>query len=359
LKHHFTIICLALLSFGILSAQEGSIQGVVTDEDGLPIPDVNILTSIDQLGTATDQTGFYTLDLPANTRIDITFTSLGFKKIVLQGIELQPEEAIELNPVMNSYIEQITTVNITNVKANRFEGITTIEPKVIRQMIGVQPGVENLLKSLPGVSSNNELSTQYNVRGGNFDENLIYINEIEVYRPFLIRSGQQEGLSIVNSDLIQDVRFSAGGFQAKYGDKLSSVLDITYRQPTQFGAGIDASFLGANAYAQGVSKDKKLSGIVGMRYRDNSLFVNSRETEAIARPRFFDTQAHLTYAINKKWNLSFLGHIAVNDYEFTPLTSQTNFGTVSDAQALVINYEGGEDDLYETYFGPQSPIPGQ
>src|SRR5690606_17503783 len=145
----------------------------------------------------------------------------------------------------------------------RVEGVTTISPELIRKMVGANPGVENLLKSLPGVNSNDELSTQYAVRGGNYDETMVYVNESEVYRPFLIRSGQQEGLSFVNSDLTSNVEFSAGGFQAKYGDKLSSVLDITYRKPVAFGATLDMSLLGASGSVEGISKDGRFSGIAG------------------------------------------------------------------------------------------------
>ena len=157
--------------------------------------------------------------------------------------------------------------------------------------------MENLIKSLPGVNSNNELSTQYAVRGGNYDENLVYVNEIEVYRPFLIRSGQQEGFSFVNTDLTSKVDFSAGGFQAKYGDKLSSVLDITFRKPVAFVASADLSLLGANISSGGVSKNGRFNGIVGARYRNNSLFVNSTETQSNYKPVFADAQAYLSYKI--------------------------------------------------------------
>ncbi len=195
-------------------------------------------------------------------------------------------------------------------------------------MVGANAGVENLLKSLPGVNGNNELSTQYAVRGGNYDENLVYVNEIEVYRPFLIRSGQQEGLSFVNSDLTSNVDFSAGGFQAKYGDKLSSVLDITYRKPVDFGASLDLSLLGASGSVEGISKNGRFSGILGLRYRDNSLFVNSKETETNYRPKFADAQTYLTYKFTNNFELSFLGNLSINKYSYRPLTRQTNFGTL-------------------------------
>src|SRR5699024_1467714 len=212
-------------------------------------------------------------------------------------------------------------------------------------------GVENLLKSLPGVSGNDELSTQYSVRGGNFDENLVYVNEIEVYRPFLIRSGQQEGLSFVNSDMTSQVDFSAGGFQAKYGDKLSSVLDITYRKPIQTTTRLDVSLLGGQVTTEGINKTGRWTGILGVRYRDNSMFVNAKQTETNYEPRFADIQAYTTYKISNKLELAFLGNISTNRYQYEPKTRQTNFGTLTDPKALLIFYEGNELDKYATYFG--------
>jgi hypothetical protein len=205
--------------------------------------------------------------------------------------------------------------------------------------------------TLPGVSNSNELSTQYNVRGGNFDENLVYVNGIEVYRPFLIRSGQQEGLSFINSNMVQNINFSAGGFQAKYGDKLSSVLDITYRKPTEFSASIDASLLGGSFTIEDVFLDKKLSAIVGVRYRDNSLFVNSKQIETNFRPRFTDIQSFLSYKQSEKLTLNFLGNFSLNDYDYQPVTRRTRFGTINDPLELIVRYQGQERDQYLTMFG--------
>jgi hypothetical protein len=345
------LLFIALFATSFIYAQDAIIQGIILDENNKPIADVNINVLQTTLGTSSDKTGFYKLIVPANQNITVVFTSISYKSATIKDLKLDGKAPLEFNPVLKTNIEQITEVFINNTRTKEFAGIININPTVVRAIPGVQPGVENLLKSLPGVSSNNELSTQYAVRGGNFDENLVYINEIEVYRPFLIRSGQQEGLSIVNADLVRSVNFSAGGFQSKYGDKLSSVLDIDYRRPTEFGAGIDASFLGVNAFVEGTAFAKAATGILGVRYRNNSLFVNSRETEAVTRPIFVDAQTYLTYQISPKFELSFLGNIAINSYEFEPLTSQTNFGTVNDAQALLIDYDGGENDQYETYFG--------
>ncbi|MGB5983103.1 MAG: carboxypeptidase-like regulatory domain-containing protein [Nonlabens sp.] len=349
MKNLFVLLFLAV---GLGSfAQNAVIQGIIFDTDQLPLENINVSVVGTTNGTSSDQSGFYRLNVPAGKEISIKFSSLGHNTYILENIVIEKGAPFEFNPVLKIKITEIKTIVVRKISDQEFQGVTTIEPEILRRIPGVQAGVENLIKSLPGVGSNNELSTQYTVRGGNFDENLVYINEIEVYRPFLIRSGQQEGLSILNSDLVRSVDFSAGGFQAKYGDKLSSVLDIQYRRPKKFGAGIDASFLGANAFVEGTGFDDKMTGILGVRYRDNSLFVNSRETEAITIPRFFDAQTYFTYQFNSKFELGFLGNIAINSYEFEPLTSQTNFGTIDNAQALIIDYDGREDDQYETYFG--------
>lgn len=301
-------------------------------------------------GTISDLNGFYLAEIPAQTEVTVVFSHLGHKNVQIK-LNLSPNEDYEFNPVLSTTAEQISTVVISGRETKRVEGVTTLTPETIRKMVGANPGVENLLKSLPGVSGNNELSTQYAVRGGNYDENLVYVNEIEVYRPFLIRSGQQEGLSFVNSDLTSNVEFSAGGFQAKYGDKLSSVLDITYRKPVQFGASLDMSLLGVNGAVETVSKNGRLSGITGLRYRDNSLFVEAQETETNYRPRFADAQSYWTYRFSTRFELSFLGNISINDYRYQPLMRQTNFGTITDPIALLVFYEGQEKDNYTTYFG--------
>jgi len=329
-------------------SQTATIKGVILDENNTPIANVNIKAG--DKGTTTNENGFYELKIPINTDVTVEFTHLSHKRVV-STFNLKNGQELEFNPVMNTTIEQIATVVINSNQRQSVEGVTTISPEMIRTIKGAQPGVENILKTLPGVNISNELSTQYSVRGGNFDENLVYVNEIEVYRPFLVRSGQQEGLSFVNTDLVQNVEFSAGGFQAKYGDKLSSVLDITYRNPLKFGVSADLSLLGGSISAEAVSKDSKLSGIIGLRYRDNSLLLNSLETEGIVQPVFADAQTYLTYKVSDKFHVNFLGNISSNTYNFQPQNRQTNFGTLQDPIALLVFYEGQEEDKYQTYFG--------
>ncbi len=329
-------------------AQDAILKGVVLDENNTPISGANI--SYNNSGTQSDKNGVYQLDIPANQEIEVKISHISLKDMRFV-IKLEANQEYELNPVLKTNVEQISEVIISGKERKTVEGITTLDPETIRTTPSANAGVEGLLKSLPGVSSNNELSTQYAVRGGNFDENLVYVNEIEVYRPFLIRSGQQEGLSFVNTDLVRNVDFSAGGFQAKYGDKLSSVLNITYKRPTRLGATANLSLLGGSLSAGGISKNKKFSGIVGVRYRDNSLLVDARDTETNFQPRFADIQTYLSYNITNKFELGFLGNLAINRYDYEPISQQVNFGTLQTVQALSVFYQGQEEDQYNTYFG--------
>lgn len=330
------------------SAQSAQIKGVILDKNNQPVDNVNV--SCRGNVTQSNANGYYNITVPVNQKVVVVFSHVSLKKVTV-SFTLKPNEEYEFNLVMNDQDEQMGEVVIVSSNKKRVQGITTIEPETIRKIPGANAGVENILKSLPGVNSNNELSTQYAVRGGNYDENLVYVNEIEVYRPFLIRSGQQEGLSFTNTDLVQNVDFSAGGFQAKYGDKLSSVLDITYRKPTQFGTVAEASFLGASAAVDAVSKNKKWSEVTGIRYRNNSLLVDSQDTETNYTPTFVDFQTNVNFKPSDKWEFSFLGNISQNDYKYQPLTRQTNFGTIDNPMALSVYYEGQEKDKYTTYFG--------
>lgn len=329
-------------------AQSATLSGILLDTLNKPIENANVQAN--QTGSTSNLNGFYTLEIPANKNVTVTFSHINYKSVRVI-FNLKTDEIFEFNPVLKLDIEQIETVVIKGTKRSFLEGVTTISPALIRTIKGAQPGVENLLKTLPGVNISNELSTQYSVRGGNFDENLVYVNDIEVYRPFLVRSGQQEGLSFVNSEMVQNLEFSAGGFQAKYGDKLSSVLDITYRKPKLFGVSANLNFLGGNLTAEGVSKDSKLSALLGVRYRDNTLLVDARETQTKYDPQFLDAQSYLSYKFNSRFELNFLGNITSNTYNYEPQSRQTNFGTLNNPLALLVYYQGQEKDTYQTYFG--------
>ena len=337
-------MCFTCVSF----AQNAHVKGIILDNENHPVSNVNITSG--KNNTQSDINGFFEIEVLSNKKSSIIFTHISLKMISLT-VSLKPNEVFVFNPVMNNSQEQMGEVFVSSKNKKRVQGITNVETATIKKIPGANAGIENILKTLPGVNSNNELSTQYAVRGGNYDENLVYVNEVEVYRPFLIRSGQQEGLSFTNTDLVQNVDFSAGGFQAKFGDKLSSVLDITYRKPTQFGASLEASFLGGSASVDLVSKNKKWSAVTGVRYRNNSLLVNSQDTQTNYKPTFADFQTNINYDISEKWQVSFLGNISENKYLYQPLTRDTKFGTIDQPMALAVYYEGQEKDQYDTYFG--------
>jgi len=348
LKTKYTALTLFFFLIGFSAfAQTARVQGIVLDENNKPVENVNVRYS--GRTTTTNENGYYMLNVPANHKITIEFSHITLKKATA-NIQLKPNENFEFNIVLKENIEQFDEVVINTKNRKRVEGLVTIDPAVIRNIPGANPGIENILKSF-GASSNNEMSTQYSVRGGNYDENLVYVNEIEIYRPFLIRSGQQEGLSFTNTDMVQNVDFSAGGFQAKYGDKLSSVLDITYRIPTKFGASAQASLLGGSLTLENVSKNHKWTGIIGGRYRDNSLLVKSQDVQTNYHPQFADVQAYITFTPSTKWQWSLLGNLSQNTYNYQPTSRVTKFGTLDNPIALVVDYQGQEQDKYTTYFG--------
>ena len=333
----------------IVLCQKSYIKGVVLDINNNPIENVNI-SSKSKAGATTNSNGFYSIEIESLTDVNITFSHVNFKSISFP-INLKTNEVYEFYPVMDINIEQIDEIVLNSNKKTELKSILSIDPQIIRTIKGAQPGIENLLKTLPGVNISNELSTQYSVRGGNFDENLVYVNGIEIYRPFLVRSGQQEGLSFVNSDLIKNIKFSAGGFQSKYGDKLSSVLDIEYKNPNGNNLSGNLNLLGGNITLNNISKNTKVSNILGVRYRDNSMLVNSRETITNYNPKFIDIQNFLTANINEKFSLNFLSYLSVNNYNYKPQSRQTNFGTLDDPTALIVYYQGQEKDKYQTVFG--------
>ena len=338
------LFCLVPLCF---FSQDAIITGLILDEENFPIKDVNI--QFDNKGSISDVDGYYKIEVESGKNINIVFTHINHKKLQIT-VNLSKNEILEFNPVLSTNFEQISEVILNTTRREDLKSIQNIPPEKLRDIKGVQPGIENILKTLPGVSINNEMSTQYSVRGGNFDENLVYVNGIEIYRPFLIRSGQQEGLSFVNSEMTDDIKFSSGGFEAKYGDKMSSVLDIKYKSPDSNHYRINTSFLGGSFTSENVSKDKNISNILGLRYRDNSLLVNSKETNSNFKPSFFDLQNHLRLSINPRLSISTLTNFSLNRYNFKPLNRQTNFGTLDDPLALIIFYDGEEKDRYATFF---------
>ena len=336
----------------MLAQKTTILKGTIKNKYNQPISEVSIKSN--KTGTVSDENGRYSIRIPLDKEVTVIFSHVSYKSIT-KKFTAKNRNQIRFSPTLILKTEQLEEVIIKDNKKNA-QGITSIDIKKAQNVIGPNAGVENVLMTLPGVNNNNELSTQYNVRGGNFDENLVYVNGIQVYRPFLIRSGQQEGLSFINSNMVQNINFSAGGFQAKYGDRLSSVLDITYRKPKETSTTIEASLLGASATFEGAFLNNKLTTITGVRYRDNSLFVNSKQTEVNFRPRFTDVQTYLTYEFSEKFTLSFLGNFSLNDYNYQPLSRRTRFGTVANPLELIVFYSGQEQDKYLTLFGALSSV---
>ena len=244
-------------------------------------------------------------------------------------------------------IHEISGVDIVANRINRL----AINPLSAKNLPSVNNSIEALIKTLPGVNSNNELSSQYSVRGGNFDENLVYVNDVEIFRPFLIRSGEQEGLSFINPDLVSTVQFSAGGFDAKYGDKMASVLDIRYKRPNTFAGSVSLDLLGASAHLEGASKNQKWKGLIGVRQKSNQYLLGTLETKGDYRPSFTDVQAYVFHTLNPRWELDFLGNISLNKYQLIPSSRHTRFGTVSNPMGLYIYFEGQEIDRFNSVFG--------
>jgi len=341
------IIVLTFFTSSVI-AQTAVVKGIIKDENGKPIEGVAVTHN--QKGSSSNIKGEYSIQVQSGQLITITFSHVSFNTLI-KRVRIPKNRTLNFSPKLLSKTEEIDEVIVKNNKEIA-QGIDKVPIETIKKIPGANEGIESTLKNIGlGVSGSNELSTQYNVRGGNYDENLVYVNGIEVYRPFLVRSGQQEGLSFVNPNLTQNVKFSAGGFQAKYGDKLSSVLDITYKRPQQFSVAIEASLLGGSATIENITSNNKLSSIVGFRYRNNSLFVNSKDVETNFKPNFTDVQTYVSYQLSENFNLDFLGNFSLNNYEYIPISRRTNFGTIADPLALIVNYQGKEDDQYLTIFG--------
>ncbi|MCM2302041.1 MAG: TonB-dependent receptor [Flavobacteriaceae bacterium] len=340
-----------MIPLAVLS-QTAVVEGTIKNAKGEPIEEVSVI--YETTGTVSDKNGFYSLKIKADEEVLLQFNHISYhpfsKKIVVPK-----GRTFRYSPSLQLKTEAIKEVKISNNK-RASQGMTALTVEKVKKIPGANAGIENILKILPGVNSSNELSTQYQVRGGNFDENLVYVNGIEVYRPFLVRSGQQEGLSFVNVDMIQNIQFSAGGFQAKYDDKLSSVLDITYKKSTEFSATFDLSFLGINATIEEVFLQKKLAVLTGIRYRDNSLLLHKNDVKSNFEPQFTDVQSLITYEASPKLSFQFLGNIAINKYNFKPISRRTKFGTLANPLELIVNYEGRENNRYQTYFGALNTI---
>ncbi len=349
---HLTILLFLLTSIGGFS-QMATLEGRFTDQNGKPIEGVTIGIPGSQYATVTDQNGNYSLDVPSGEEVSIQIAHVAFENQMVP-LKLAAGEKRELSKSLRPSTVLIDVYE-KSAEAKREKPMSKIDVKVADFVPSVTGGVERLILSQGlGASSNNELSSQYSVRGGNFDENLVYVNGIEVYRPFLVRSGQQEGLSFVNSDLVDNVSFSSGGFEARYGDKLSSVLDINYKKPEKFAGSFSGGLLGANLHLENRSANQRFTQIHGLRYFTNQYLLGSLDEQGEYRPRFMDYQTYLTYGINDELEVAFLGNLAWNQYQFFPVDRTSSFGTVSDALSLRVFFDGSEVNEFLTAFGAVS-----
>lgn len=331
-------------------AQKATIQGKITGEQGNLLPGVYVLAATNtKTVTTSDVDGLYKLDIPAGETVKVVFMLTGFEPDTV-AFRLAPGEVKKYNKVLTVKIYEKNPFEIVD-KGDQKTFIKRVDPKITRTITGPGDGIAMTLKTLPGVYSNNELSSQYSVRGGNYDENLVYVNDVEIYRPFLVRAGQQEGLSFANPDMVESLRFSAGGFEARYGDKMSSVLDITYKRPTKFHGAVSASVLGGSLQLEGATKNYRLSGMIGARYRTTQYLLNSLDVQGQYRPAFTDIQGYLLYNITDKWDIDFLGNYAINNYRVFPENQTTQFGTIQQALQLKVYFEGKEQSRFATSMG--------
>ncbi|MCF0202748.1 MAG: carboxypeptidase-like regulatory domain-containing protein [Bacteroidaceae bacterium] len=346
MKKHLLILLFAVLAALPACAQSFTLKGRVTDSNGSPVELCAVAIPAQGKVTMTNLKGEYSISGVSADSVKITYSMVGFKaktRVLRRpkgkmNLTIQLQEGTELAEVAvmqeRRQTGQSEKLDIKDAKAG---------PSVTGN------AVEEMVKMQAGVGSRNELSSQYNVRGGSFDENSVYINGVEIYRPFLVRSGQQEGLSVINADMVDRVEFSTGGFDAKYGDKMSSALDITYKKPKKFEAKIDASLLGGGVYIGFATKTFAWQN--GFRYKTNRMLLSGGDQKAEYDPRFLDYQTYLTFEPNKRWKIELLGDIADNRYNFTPQSRETTFGGTENSKSFKVYFDGWEKDIFRTYFG--------
>ncbi len=348
IRHILCFLALVAVCNGVFG-QTFTLTGRVVDEENNPIELASVSCAEQGKMVMTDLKGQFSMTLNSTDSVVVKFSMVGYnaKKRVFR----RPQGRINISVTLPS-MQALGEVVVTE----RRRQTSSTEQIDIKHLKGATTttgnAVEELIQQQAGVSTHSELSSQYNVRGGSFDENSVYINNVEMYRPLLIRSGQQEGLSVINPDMVGAIGFSSGGFEARYGDKMSSALDITYRRPDKFEANAMASLLGASAYV-GVG-NKKFSMSHGLRYKTTKYLLGSFDTDGEYKPNFIDYQTYINYSPNKRWNIDFIGNISENKYDFIPATRETSFGTMEDVKSFRVYFDGQEKDLFRTFFGTLS-----
>ena len=339
------IICLC--AFVSAQAQTFTLSGRVIDENNDPVEFASVSCPKQGKMTMTSLKGDYSLQLQSADSVEIRFSMVGYKTKVRTLRRPRGKQTMQV--VLHSSDNALSEVTITGkrIETGQTQELSKEHLKSMPSTTG--NAVEEMIQSQAGVSTHSELSSQYNVRGGSFDENSVYINNVEIFRPFLVRSGQQEGISVINPDMVEKIGFSTGGYEARYGDKMSSALNIEYRRPKRFEASATASMLGASAFV-GMS-NKKFSWSNGLRYKTTKYLLGSMDTKGEYQPTFIDYQTYLTYSPNKRWDIKLLGNISDNHYNFTPEDRETNFGTMENVKAFKVYFDGQEKDVFRTFFG--------
>lgn len=339
------IICLC--AFVSAQAQTFTLSGRVIDENNDPVEFASVSCPKQGKMTMTSLKGDYSLQLQSADSVEIRFSMVGYKTKVRTLRRPRGKQTMQV--VLHSSDNALSEVTITGkrIETGQTQELSKEHLKSMPSTTG--NAVEEMIQSQAGVSTHSELSSQYNVRGGSFDENSVSINNVEIFRPFLVRSGQQEGISVINPDMVEKIGFSTGGYEARYGDKMSSALNIEYRRPKRFEASATASMLGASAFV-GMS-NKKFSWSNGLRYKTTKYLLGSMDTKGEYQPTFIDYQTYLTYSPNKRWDIKFLGNISDNHYNFTPEDRETNFGTMENVKAFKVYFDGQEKDVFRTFFG--------
>ncbi len=345
---NFLFIFLLITAFTY--AQQATFKGKVFDEYQIPLMDVSVSDGINTVYT--DGNGEFSIEVPAETNVQVQF-DLDGRTSFTENINLPEGETLEKYIILANSV-QLEGAVIFHKQTEKPLNSISLDPAAMETSIGITGGVAEMLQSLPSVSLSSELSSQYRVRGGNYDENLIYVNGIEIYKPQLIRSGEQEGLGFINPSMTEAVNFSAGGWEAKYGDKISSVLDIIYKRPKEFETTLEASLMGGGLTVGGASKNKKLSAIIGARYQNRNLVLNTLDEKSDFNPVYYDVQANINYKFNSKWELSFLGAKTESKFELVPKNRETKFGSLDNPMSLTVFYEGNEDDRFATESGSLS-----
>ena len=346
MKRFFLSLIMLIATANIALAQQFTLQGKVTDDQSNPVEFATVACVRQGKMTMTNLNGEFTLQLNSADSVEVRFSMVGYKTKTRVLRRPRGKQTLQIQLYDDNTLSEV----VVTEKVRQTSGTEQLEVKDAQQAPSISGNaIEGMIQTQAGVSTHDEMSSQYNVRGGTFDENSVYINNVEVYRPFLVRSGQQEGLSIINADMVEKVGFSTGGFEAKYGDKMSSALDIQYKRPKKFEANLAASMLGASGYV-GFS-NKKFSWMNGLRYKTNRYVLGSLESKGEYRPNYLDYQTYLTYDPNKRWSLSLMGDISINHYNFKPSDRETSFGTMENVKSFRVYFDGQEKDIFRTYFG--------